>query len=52
MDFNDSKKDYILVEYEYTPLSDYSFYSSLLFIEPYSFYKEDVEYIFAPYEKF
>jgi len=51
-DYSVSSKNYILVDYEYVPLREKNFLCSLLFIEPYSFYKEAVEYIFAPYSRF
>lgn len=51
-EYNVSTKNYILVEYQCVPLREKSFLSSLLFIEPYSFYKEAVEYIFAPFSRF
>lgn len=52
--FSESKRDYILVEVEkgVGSMSNGEFFSSLLHIEPYSFYKEDVEFVFAPYSKF
>lgn len=51
-EYNVSSKNYILVDYNYIPLREKSFLCNLLFIEPYSFYKEAVEYIFAPYSRF
>lgn len=50
--YSPSDKNYIEVSYENMPLKEKNFLCGLMFIEPYSFYKEAVEYIFAPYNRF